>query len=253
MCGTAYGTKIDVGSPVTGKWIVALVQIALSTTFMLIFHFPRIMIVIFAALILLATALSERMKAKSVAASRTPPRPVARPIPFRILSIGVAVFSFAFVVFLLFGFVIFMNSYSSWQRYAGQSYHRADFEVTRAYFQRGSKGGISVYASGTVDGQHEWMDLESYLPTRPRSAAELDEQVPAGTSIPIFLFPNLKGRSRVRVFAAIPPADAYHRAAVEALEYGLSGVAISGLIVFVLLRLRALCFAQKEAAFAATA
>jgi hypothetical protein len=253
MCGTAYGTKIGVGSPAAGKWIVALVQIVLSTTFMLIFHFPRIMIVIFAALILLATALSERMKAKSVAASRTPPRPVAHPIPFRILSIGVAVFSFAFVVFLLFGFVIFMNSYSSWQRYEGQSYHRADFEVTRAYFQRGSKGGISVYASGTVDGQREWMDLESYLPTRPRSAAELDEQVPAGTSIPIFLFPNLKGRSRVRVFAAIPPADAYHRAAVEALEYGLSGVAISGLIVFVLLRLRALCFAEKEAAFAATA
>jgi hypothetical protein len=253
MCGTAYGTKIGVGSPVAGKWIVALVQIALSTTFMLIFHFPRFMIVIFAALILLATLLSERMKAKSVAASRTPPRPVAHPIPFRILSIGIAVFSLAFVVFLLFGFVIFMNSYSSWQRYEGQSYHRADFEVTRAYFQRGSKGGISVYASGTVDGQREWMDLESYLPSRPRSAAELDEQVPEGTSIPIFLFPNLKGRSRVRVFAAIPPADAYHRAAVEALEYGLGGVAISGLIVFVLLRLRALCFAEKEAAFAATA
>ncbi len=97
-----------------------------------------------------------------------------------------------------------MNSYSSWQRYEGQSYHRADFEVTRAYFQRGSKGGISVYASGTVDGQREWMDLESYVPTRPRSQSELDEQVPTGTSIPIYLFPDLKGRSRVRVFAAIP-------------------------------------------------
>jgi len=220
---------------------------------MLIFGFPRFMIVIFGALILLATALSGWAKAKSIAASSAPQRQLAHPTLFQILGLGVAVFSLAFVVFLLFGFVIFMNSYSSWQKYEGQSYHRADFEVTRAYFQRGSKGGISVYASGTVDGQREWMDLESYVATRPRSQAELDEQVSAGTSIPIYLFPNLKGRSRVRVLQRIPPADAYHRTAVEALEYGLGGVLLSGIVVFVLLRLRASCYEEKEGAFAATA
>jgi hypothetical protein len=252
-CGTTYGAKISVGSPAAGKWIAAGVQILLVTAFMLIFHFPRFMLVIFATLILLGTALSGWAKARSVQVSREPQRPVAHPTLFRILSLGVAASSLAFVVFLLFGFVIFMNAYSNWQRYEGQSYHRADFEVTRAYFQRGSKGGISVYASGTVDGQREWMDLEAYVPTRPRNEAELDEQVPAGTSIPIYLFPGLKGRSRVRVFADIPPADAYHHAAVEALKYGLGGGAISGLIVFVLLRLRAACYEKKEAAFAAKA
>jgi hypothetical protein len=83
-----------------------------------------------------------------------------------------------------------------------------------------------MYASGMVDGQREWMGLYPYLHPRPRNEEELDERVPIGTSIPIYLFPELKGRSRVRVYADTPPAEAYHREAITAANYGLTGLAI---------------------------
>jgi hypothetical protein len=47
-----------------------------------------------------------------------------------------------------------------------------------------------MYASGMVDGQREWIGLYPYLHPRPRNEAELDERVPIGTSIPIYLFRN---------------------------------------------------------------
>lgn len=247
------GTRIVANAQATGKWIIALVQLTISTAFMLIFRFPKFMIVIFGAFILLATALSGFIKPKSVPPSQAPQRPVAHPTLFRILSIGVAICSIAFVMSLLFGFVIFMNSYSNWQRYEGKSYHRSSFEVSRVYFQRGSKGGVDAYASGTVDGQREWMDLRPYLFGAPRDEAELEAQVPVGTLIPIYLFPGLKGRSRVRVYSEVPPAESYRREAMQALRYGLTGLALSGGLVFVLLRLRASCYEKKENAFAATA
>lgn len=249
MCAKSIG----LGALTARRWVAALVQIALCTAFMLIFHFPRFMIVIFGAMILVATALSGLMKSKFVSSSSTPQRPVAHPTLFRILSLGVAVSSITFFAILLFGFVIFMNAFSSWQQYEGKSYHRADFEVTRVYFQRGSKGGITVYASGTVDGQREWMGLIPYLHTRPRNQAEADEQVPVGTSIPIYLFPDLKGQARVRIVGAVPPAEGYHRTAMDALKNSLEGLALAGVLIFVLLRLRAACFAKDEAAFAAHA
>jgi len=247
------GTRIVASALAAGKWIIALVQVSLSTAFMLIFRFPKFMIVIFGAFILLATALSGLVKPKSLPTSPVPQRPVAHPILFRILSIGVAICSIAVLMSLLFGFVIFMNSYSNWQRYEGESFYRSSFEVSRVYFQRGSKGGVDAYASGTVDGQREWMDLRPYLFGAPHDEAELDTQVPVGTSIPIYLFPAMKGRSRVRVYNAVPPAESYRRQAMQAFQYGLTGLALSGGLLFVLLRLRASCYEKKENAFAATA
>lgn len=248
----ACGTRIV--SPAGSKvWVGALVQLTLSTVFMLAFGFPRIMILIFGAVILLGTALSSRMKAKQLAAARAPQQVVARPALLRVASIGVALSGFACFAILLFGFVIFMNSYTRWQQYQGQSYQRADFEVNRVYFQRGSKGGVDAYASGIVNGQKEWMNLVPYLHSAPRNEAELDERVPIGTSIPIYFFPNMKGRFRVEVYSPVPTAEAYHRAAMTALNYGLGGLAMAGAIFFALLRLRAACFEKKEAAFAATA
>jgi hypothetical protein len=247
-CGTKSATL-----PGNKTWWVALFQVAVSTMFMLAFGFPRIMIAIFAAMILIATAFSSRLKAKQLAAARVPPRLVAHPAMLPAVTIGVALSGFACFAILLFGFVGFINPYMRWQQYQGQSYHRAEFEVTHVYFQRGSKGGISAYASGTVDGQKEWMGLLPYVKPTPRTEAELDERVPVGTSIPIYLFPNMKGRLRVEAYTAVPTAEVYHRTAMTALNYVLGALGIAGAILFVLLRLRAACFKKEESAFAASA
>jgi hypothetical protein len=81
------------------------------------------MIVTLGVFSLVATALSGGMKPRSVPASGMVQRPVAHPTLCRILSLGVAILSLAFFIILLFAFVIFLNSYSHWQRYEGQSYH----------------------------------------------------------------------------------------------------------------------------------
>ena len=135
---------------------------------MLAFGFPRIMIAIFGGLILLAAAFSGRMKARTFT---PPPKPVSHPVRFRILSIGIGLGSIVLVSIVLFGFVIFMNSWSRWHRYEDASYHHRDFQVTRVYYQARRKGGADVYASGT----------------------ELDSLVPVGTSISVYFFPSLKG------------------------------------------------------------
>src|SRR5579864_4123955 len=191
MCGTKIA-----GSAGPKIWWGALIQFALTTVFMLVFGFPRIMIAIFGALILIGTALSSRLKTRPRAATRAPQKPFAHPVLFRILSLCIALFSFVFVAILLFGFVIFMNAWSRWHQYQGAAYHRSDFQVTRVYYQRHSRGAVDIFASGTVEGQREWMNLVPYLHRVPHDQNELDERVPVGTSIPIYLFPGLKGRSR---------------------------------------------------------
>ncbi len=259
-CGLDLSDRPDLACPACGTktialpgakiWWAALLQFALSTIFMLVFGFPRIMIAIFGAVILLGTALSSQAKARQVTAARAPQPAVTHPAMFRVLSLGAAVSGFAVFAILLFGFVAFINPYMRWQQYQGQSYHRADFEVTRVYFQRGSKGGVDAYASGTVDGQKEWMSLLPYLHSAPRSQAELDERVPAGTSIPIYFFPHMKGRLRVEVYSQTPTAELYYHTAMTALKYGLGALAMAGAIFLALLRLRTLCLQNRETQFA---
>lgn len=241
--GGGHGAKIG---------LAALLQLAASSIFMLAFGFPKIMIAVFGAVILIGAALSLWLKSRPAPAPRAPQPAVAHPVWFRILSIAVGLCAIVCFSFLLFGFVASANSWSNWQRYKDQSYHRADFQVTRVYYQKRGKG-TDIYASGKVDGQREWMNLQPYLQVPIRGQGDLEERVPAGTSISIYLFPGMKGRARVRVYQDVPTAEAYYRAAINALQWGLGGLAISGGILFVLLRLRAMCFAKKEAAFAATA
>src|SRR5579872_5927794 len=212
MCGTSIsgipsGTKIASSSRI---WIGALVQFAFATTFMLVFKFSKFMIVFFGVMIVIGTAFSAWAKQRTLA-PRAPQRPLSHPTLFKFLSLGIAICSLALFSIVLFGFVIFINNWNDWHRYEGQPYHVSTFQVTRTYFQRVGKGGIDAYASGMVDGNKEWMGLRPYLPTVPRSQGELDERVPAGTSIPIYLFPQMKGRLRVRVYADTPPAEAYRR------------------------------------------
>lgn len=232
-----------------GRWIGAAIQIALSTTFMLVFHFPKPMIVVFAAFIVIGTALSTVIKPRPVGAAAPPPRPVSNRLLFGILSIALALSSLVAFCILLFGFVSFMNSWDRWHQYEGHPYQRADFVVTRAYFQTHTRGGPSIYASGTVEGNKEWMGLRPYLHFVPRSQEELDTQVGEGTVIPIYFFPDLKGQARVQVLSDLPPDEASRRAATSTLNSSLIGLAVMAGIIFMLVLLRRSCYSDQETSF----
>jgi hypothetical protein len=247
MCGA----KIVV-LPGTKIWIGALIQTAFSTIFMLVFGFPKIMIAIFVTLILIGTALSAWLKARPVVV-RGPvaQRPLARPTLFRILSFISALCALIFISILLFGFVIFMDSWNRWHQYEGQHYQRTDFVVKQAYYQARRKGNADIYASGTVEGNHEWMSLQRYVESFPRNQAELDAEVPTGTVIDVYYFPGLKGRSRVVVYDEVPPGEASRRTAMNAITYSPLGLAVTAGLIFLLSRLRRLCFAEVPIAMAA--
>jgi hypothetical protein len=231
-------------------WLGALFQIAIMTTFMLLFRFPKFMIVPFAVFILLGTALSASLKARaSTVRPPVPQQALAHPTLFRIVSFAIAICGLVFISSLLFGFVIFMNSWNRWHQYEGQPYHQSDFVVKQVYFQRGSKGGVDAYASGTVEGQREWMNLIPYLHVVPRSEAQLDSLVGPGITIPIFYYPELKGRARVQFDDGVLPNEAGRLAAMNALKYGFLGLAVSAGMIFALSRLRRLCFVPTDSAF----
>jgi len=230
-------------------WIIAAFQICVASAFTLLFHFPKWMIPAFAGMILVGTLTGSLLKPRTATTPRSPQPSPSHPLLFRVASVGIGICAVACFLFALFGFVIFMNSWNDWHRYEGQPYHGTTFQVTRVYYQKLLKGGRDFYASGTVEGQREWMSLEPYLHTRPRDLAEVEARVPVGTSIPIYLFPELKGRSRVRVYEDTPPAEAYHRTAINAVNYGLIGIAISIGLIFILSRVRRLSFADAPVLF----
>jgi hypothetical protein len=222
-------------------------QFGISTVFMLVFGFPKIMIAVVGGMILVATVISSFVKPSATGRRVIPLKPLSHPVLFRVVGIGIALCTLAIVSILLFGFVIFMDGWTKWHQYEGQPFHRSEFQVTRVYYQKQSKG-YSVYASGMVDGQREWMSLQPYLHTRPRSQQEVEERVPVGTSIPIYLFSGLKGRARVELYQATPPAEANHRAAISAANDSLSGLAIAGGVLFLLTRVRRVCFVPDDSA-----
>lgn len=140
---------------------------------------------------------------------------------------------------------MFLNSWTQWHRFEGQPYHRAEFQVTRVYYQR-QRGAPDVYASGIVEGNREWMSLTPYLGTRPHTQEELEDRVPEGTVIPIYLFSHMKGRLRVRALSEGLPAEPAHQMAIQVANYGLLGLAVSAGTMFLLLRIRRMCFAQES-------
>jgi hypothetical protein len=233
--------------PRIGVWLAALFQIEITTIFMLVFGFPKIMIVVFSGLILVATAFSRLVKPRSVSPQSLRKTPVSNPILFKILGFAIALCSLAMVCVLVFGFAMFMNSWMGWQRYAGQPHRRSEFQVVHAYYQPHRKGGADVYASGMVDGQKEWMSLLPYLKDTPHDQEELDSRVEAGTTIPIYLYPGLKGRARVQVYNVLPPDEANRRAAMSTLNYGLISLAVSAGVIFLLSRVRrTLCVEENS-------
>src|SRR5579871_396451 len=133
MCGA----KIATLQPRSGRWIGALIQIALSTSFMLLFRFPKFLIIFFASFILIATAFSAWIKPSQLPARPAPQTPLSHPILFRVVSIAIALSTLAVVSILLFGTVMFLNEWTRWHQYEGQYFERSQFQVTQTYFQRG--------------------------------------------------------------------------------------------------------------------
>jgi len=222
-------------------WIIAAIQFALAATFMLIFKFPKPMIVFFGLFILVGTALSKLAKAKAAAPQPVPPK-VARPVPYGIFSFLIAICALVLFSTVLFGSVMFLNSWNRWHKYEGQPFHRADFQVGRVYFQKYSKSTDS-YASGTVEGNREWMSLEPYLGFSPHREEDLDARVSPGTVIPVYFFPDMKGRARVQVYTEEPPAETSRRMAMKELNNSLLILGAVGVTLLVLVRLRKLCVA----------
>ena len=223
-------------------WLAALVHVFLLTAFMFAFHLPRPIIAFFALVSFFAAVLSFRLRRRALASPKPLPRPVSsQPTSVIRLNLIIAALSLAFLACLLFGFVIFINAYNAVQRVQGQPYHATTFQVIRPYYQKsaGMHGpDISVYTSGMVEGNKEWMNLRPYLKRNPSNQAELDSLVPPGTTIPVYLFPNLKGRSRIQVIDALPPGEAGRRTEMLVLRRVPVVVAVLGALIFLLIRIR---------------
>lgn len=171
-----------------------------------------------------------------------------------LLDLAIATLGLAFLSCLLFGFVAFINAHIAFKRVQGQPYHATTFQVTRPYYQK-SQGihgpDVAVYASGVVEGKKEWMNLRPYLKAVPRDRfpqdrvprdqAELNDLVPPGTVIPVYLFPNLKGQSRIQVIDVLPPGEASRRTETWVLRRAPVALAALGVLTFLLVRIRRFC------------
>jgi len=166
-----------------------------------------------------------------------------------LLDLTIAILGLAFLVCLLFGFVSFINAHNAFKRVQGQPYHATTFQVTRPYYQKsaGMHGpDVAVYASGMVEGKKEWMNLVPYLKPVPRGRfpqdqAELNDSVPPGTVIPVYLFPNLKGQSRIQVIDVLPPGEASRRTETWVLRRVPVTLAVLGALILLLVRIRRFC------------
>lgn len=177
------------------------------------------------------------------------------PILVEFIDLVIAFFAASFGMILFFGSFFFLNSRSESQLYSGKSYRVTNFNVVRVYFQPGSAGGENgvpvgptYTASGIVEGKQEWMDLRLWLPSTPQSPApqdlyELEQRVPAGTIIPAYFFPDLKGMRRLHPATTLPPAEQGDQNVRDTLHYGGLALAVCAAAVVVLIPLRRACVA----------
>jgi len=231
-------------------WLAGMAQVALVTGIMFAFHFPRPVILFFGLAAFFSTVLRLRRRWSTSPTGKPLPRPLSsQPISVILLSLAIAVLGFAFLCCLLFGTVAFLNADMAIKRVQGQPYHATTFQVTRPYYQRsaGMHGpDIAIYASGMVEGEKEWMNLVPYLRRDPRdrlpqNQAEVNDLVPPGAVIPVYLFPNLKGQSRIDVIDVLPPGEASRRTETWVLQHASVALAVLAALIFLLVRIRRLC------------
>ena len=211
------------------------------------------MIAFVAGITLLATAFPDRWKPRPRPSRTTvPQRNVSHPALYKVLGLGIAVTTLSLVIIVLFSLVMFLNANSRAHLYEGKPYHRSSFRVEQVYYHKstGKSTTIDIFARGTVEGKREWMDLLPYLHALPHDQPELNDLVPAGTEIPIYLFPDLKGQTRVQIYRDTLPAENYRRAASRAVNAGLLGGAIAAGLLVILVRLRRACEGENKTPFA---
>jgi hypothetical protein len=199
------------------------------------------MILVFALGTFFVVLFTLRLRRSTSAAPNSTRALSSQPQSVILLTLTIGVLGFVFFTCLLFGSVAFVNAHNAIQRIEGQPYHATTFQVVRPYYQKnaGFHGPeISVYASGVVEGKKEWMGLFPYLKRNPSGQAELDALVPPGTTIPVYLFPNLKGRSRIQVVDALPPGEAARRTQAQVLRRLPVILAVVGALILVLVRIR---------------
>ncbi len=253
-CGFECDSFPDLSCPQCGRkflrsgsflpWLAVLAQVAFVTGTMFAFHFPRPMILFFGSATFFIAVLS--LRRRSTLPTSKPLPLSSQPMSVILLDLAIAALGFAFLCCLLFGFVAFINADNAFKRVQGQPYHATTFEVTRPYYQRsaGMHGpDIAIYASGMVEGKKEWMSLVPYLRRDPRdrlpqNQAEVNDLVPPGTVIPVYLFPNLKGQSRIEVIDVLPPGEASRRTETWVLRRAPVALAVLGALIFLLVRIR---------------
>jgi len=249
QCGKKVAPSVQV-SP----WLRALVPALLVTAITMTFHLPRGVVAILALAAFLAGGFSGRSgRSFPLQGDSEPQIPSRRPLAAQLLSLAIALCCVAFALALMFTFLVFMGSWTDWEHTQGQSYHATSFRVIQVYFEQPTKGPPQVFASGTVEGKKEWMDLLPYLKRVPRNQGELQALVPAATVIPVYLFPGLKGGGRVRIIDSADPAAADHQRAVGAFLFGPVAMAALALLVSVLARIRRYCREPAPQAYAAGA
>ena len=173
-----------------------------------------------------------------------------------LLGLAITILGLAFLGCLLFGFVTFISAHNAFKHVQGQPYHATTFQVIRPYYQKsaGMHGpDVAVYASGMVEGKKEWMDLLPYLKRAPADQTELNDSVPPGTAIPVYLFPNLKGQSRIQVIDILPPGEASRRTETWVLRRAPVALAGLGALILLLVRIRRAWAGESTSDFLARA
>jgi hypothetical protein len=159
-----------------------------------------------------------------------------------LLDLMSGIFGTLFLLGCFFGFFFYTNSSSLSDLYAGQPYHATTFRVINVqYTQTQDPVLVSAYAVGMVEGQRETMDVMPYVVNLPGfhnglpiNQLELMTLVPAGTVIPVYLFPNLQGVNRIQLILARPPAENYRRLAVWTSNRAFPVIGLFGVLAALL-------------------
>jgi hypothetical protein len=159
-----------------------------------------------------------------------------------LLDLMCGIFATLFVLGCFFGFFLYMNTSSLADLYAGQPYHVTTFRVMSVQYSQTYDPPLSwAYAFGMIEGHKETMDVWPYvvkLPDfhngRPMNQLALMNLVPAGTVIPVYLFPNLNGVNRIQVILTTPTAEHYRRLAVWTSSRALPVVGLCGILAVLL-------------------
>lgn len=248
-----YGRNLALSARVS-PWLVGLAQSCGVVGFMLAFHFPRLMIAVFALTAFIVAGFSGRRRTLPA-----PPDPVQltmckRPVTGLLLNIAIVICSLAFVIVLVVSFLVFVGNWSQWNTTKGESYHATSFQVMKVYFQQPASGDRPwVTATGMVEGKQEQVDLLPYLKYTPQSQAQLEGLVPKGTVIPVYFFSGLKEGPQVKFIDSADPAETAHRTALWFLGHGLVTLAILGSLIFLFVRIRRSCEEPAPRAYGASA